>query len=309
MSIVCLREKFFGDRGKQNLYNVTNKPDGLERVGRRRMPFDLDKIGQLLKAVRVEKGLTLEDVSAALFIRKSTIGAIESGDWERLPHVVYVKGYATQYASFLNVLDLVKPELTQKEPQEVPRGERRGLPAPQEGVPLHRRDLKKNVVGVAVMAGILIGFLIFLNVQRPGRMAQVPHQTPGHNQQVAATDQSARAYDRREEKSAGGTVENDYQTVAGADHSENAYDRREEKIVLDPKKLVIACQERTWVRVVIDGSERKEFMLNREEVVMLSAKESFDLLIGNAAGVKLFYNGKDVDFTGESGEVKRINLS
>ncbi len=50
-------------------------------------------------------------------------------------------------------------------------------------------------------------------------------------------------------------------------------------------------------------------MLNREEVVVLSAKESFDLLIGNAAGVKLFYNGKDIDFTGESGEVKRVNLS
>ena len=95
----------------------------------------------------------------------------------------------------------------------------------------------------------------------------------------------------------------------GRNQSENAYDRREEKVVLDPKKLMIACQERTWVRVVIDGSERKEFMLNREDVVMLSAKESFDVLIGNAAGVKLFYNGKDIDFTGESGEVKRVNLS
>ena len=69
------------------------------------MPFDLDKIGQLLKAAREEKGLTLEDVSRALFLRKSIIGAVESGDWQRLPHDVYVKGYATQYASFLNVLD------------------------------------------------------------------------------------------------------------------------------------------------------------------------------------------------------------
>ena len=28
------------------------------------MPFDLDKIGQVLKTARIEKGLTLEDVSA-----------------------------------------------------------------------------------------------------------------------------------------------------------------------------------------------------------------------------------------------------
>ena len=51
------------------------------------MPFDLDKIGQLLKTARVEKGLTFEDVWRALFIRKSTIEAIESGDWQHLPHV------------------------------------------------------------------------------------------------------------------------------------------------------------------------------------------------------------------------------
>ena len=43
------------------------------------MPFDLDKIGQLLKAAREEKGLTLEDVSRALFLRKSIIGAANPG--------------------------------------------------------------------------------------------------------------------------------------------------------------------------------------------------------------------------------------
>lgn len=288
---------------------MNNKPDGLERVGRRRMPFDLDKIGQLLKATRVEKGLTLEDVGHALFIRKSTIEAIESGDWQHLPHVIYVKGYVTQYASFLNVLDLVKPELTPKEPPVAPRKKHWDASAPQEGMPLHRRDLRKKIIGAAVMAGILVAFLVFLNVQRPGCVARPPHQTPQNNQQAAATHRTTRPEGRREEKPPNGTVENDYQTVAGANQSENAYDRREEKVVLDHKKLMIACQERTWVMVVIDGSERKEFTLNREDVVMLSAKESFDLLIGNAAGVKLFYNGKDVDFTGKSGEVKRIKLS
>jgi cytoskeletal protein RodZ len=273
------------------------------------MPFDLDKIGQLLKATRVEKGLTFEDVAHALFIRKSTIEAIESGNWQHLPHVVYLKGYITQYASFLNVLDLVKPELTPKEPPVAPRKKRWDASALQEGVLLYRRDLGKRIVGIGVIVGILIAFLIFLNVQRPGHVARPPYQTPQHNQQASATDRTTRPDDRREEKPPDGTVESNYQTVAGVDQSENAYDRREEKVVLDPKKLMIACQERTWIMVVIDGSERKEFMLNREDVVMLSAKESFDLLIGNAAGVKLFYNGKDLDFTGKSGEVKRIKLS
>jgi hypothetical protein len=75
------------------------------------------------------------------------------------------------------------------------------------------------------------------------------------------------------------------------------------------KKLMITCKERTWVSVGIDDTEKKEFMLNAQEMIILNAKDRFDLLIGNAGGVKLILNGKDTEFTGKNGEVKRIKLS
>jgi hypothetical protein len=105
--------------------------------------------------------------------------------------------------------------------------------------------------------------------------------------------------------SAGRTVDSAPSQQAGA----GAYDKQEERLILETKKLTISCQEKTWVRIVIDGTETKEFLLNPEEAVTLDAKECFDLLIGNAAGVRLIYNGKDVGFTGQAGEVKHINLS
>ena len=70
------------------------------------MPFDLCRIGQVLRETREEKGLSFEEVSEALFIRKRVIGAIEAGDWDNLPHPVYVKGYVTQYAALLKIADL-----------------------------------------------------------------------------------------------------------------------------------------------------------------------------------------------------------
>jgi cytoskeleton protein RodZ len=79
-------------------------------------------------------------------------------------------------------------------------------------------------------------------------------------------------------------------------------------VVLEGKKLMIACRERTWVRIVIDDTEKKEFMLNPQEMVIFTGKEAFDLLIGNAGGVKLYYNGNDTGFSGESGQVKRVKL-
>ncbi len=75
------------------------------------MSFDLHRIGQTLKQVRIEKGLSLDDVSHALFIRKSALGAIESGYWDKLPHPVYVKGYVKLYACYLNIAEEVDAEL------------------------------------------------------------------------------------------------------------------------------------------------------------------------------------------------------
>lgn len=77
---------------------------------------------------------------------------------------------------------------------------------------------------------------------------------------------------------------------------------------LEPKQLLITCHERTWISVIIDGREKKEFMLKPGELIVLSAAQRFDLLIGNAGGIKIFLNGKDLHFSGESGEVKRLSL-
>ncbi|MGD0231461.1 MAG: RodZ domain-containing protein [Syntrophorhabdales bacterium] len=272
------------------------------------MPFDLDKVGQLLKTAREEKGLTLEDVSGTLFIRKSTIGAIESGDWQNLPHIVYVRGYIVQYASFLNIVDVVKPALlASRDP--APEEERQPLPVRPEETP-RQWGVGRKITGATVVAAIFIGFLVLLNMRGPGRVAPVASQTLREHRQTASTTGTATdAYDRQEGSPYQPPGDDSYRTVAGADRSTGSYDREKERMVLEPKKLMIACQERTWVRVVIDGSDKKEFMLNPEEVVMLNAKEKFDLLIGNAAGVRLIYNGKDIGLTGGKGEVKHVNLS
>ncbi len=241
------------------------------------MAFDLAEIGPVLKAGREQRKLTLDDVSKALFIRKSIISAIESGNWEVLPHAVYVRGYILQYASFLNILDEIAPRLAPANEPATPGHLKGHLSDGTEGViwPKSWRNVSKTI-GTIGMACIVAAFLVFQNVG----IREAP---------PSARDNAAL---------------NNYHTVSTEKH-----DTHIEKPILDTKKLIIACRERTWVRVVIDGAEKKEFMMNPEEAVVFNAKEKFDLLIGNAGGVKLFYNGKDTGFTGENGEVKRITLS
>jgi cytoskeleton protein RodZ len=76
--------------------------------------FNLRQIGSMLRRRREEQGITLTDISNTLFLTKSVVGALEAGNWDALPHPVYVKGYVTQYARLLNVHHKVAVEFTKQ---------------------------------------------------------------------------------------------------------------------------------------------------------------------------------------------------
>lgn len=88
--------------------------------GRREMPFDLSRIGHSLRETREKRGLTFDEVSDALFIRKGAIRAIEEGDWSNLPHPVYVKGYVTHYATFLKIANPFENGMVSREDELAP---------------------------------------------------------------------------------------------------------------------------------------------------------------------------------------------
>ncbi len=268
------------------------------------MPFDLRNIGELLKDTREEKGLTLDQVSNALFIKKRVIVAIESGDWASLPYPVYVKGYVNQYATLLDIAGPVEAGMISPEKQPSPElqgvaaalkteGARKRWALKSEGVSKGWGRAKKVVV-ISALGVLLVGFLVFQNLHKkayvapPAQRAESSHQTVQPSSETQPLETSTPSQ----------PVEANPVTA-----------KQSQNLVLAPKKLTITCQERTWVKIVIDGAEQKEFMLNPEEVVTLNAQKNFDLLIGNAGGVKLIFNGKDTGFTGEDGEVKHISLS
>lgn len=235
------------------------------------MPMNLEKIGKFLKEQREVKGLSIIDVSDSLCLRKSLIMAIESGNWSLLPHEVYVKGYIKEYAHLLNVYDEILNDLAHKEIKV------------QAEIPIQQKILIKHphsstrVLVYPLVFVLLIGFVILSQI---------------YKDQPSAT--------RIQQNTAPASV-----NAAGKNNSEG----QPASEIYDVKKLMITCQERTWVSVVIDDTEKKEFMLNPHDIVVLNAKDRYDLLIGNAAGVKLNLNGNDVQFTGQRGEVKRIKLS
>jgi cytoskeletal protein RodZ len=60
-------------------------------------------LGELLKRLRSEKRINLNDVSRNIKVQLKYLESLENGDFESLPADVYVKGFLKNYADFLGV--------------------------------------------------------------------------------------------------------------------------------------------------------------------------------------------------------------
>jgi len=72
--------------------------------------------------------------------------------------------------------------------------------------------------------------------------------------------------------------------------------------------LNINATGRVWVSVLIDGNERKQMLLNKGDKVSYGGNKSFALIVGNASGANVVFDGKLFEDLGAEGEVVRLNF-
>lgn len=76
-----------------------------------------------------------------------------------------------------------------------------------------------------------------------------------------------------------------------------------------PIELQIEVLETVWVRAVVDGKHLFEETLSQGAVRPISAREQVELKVGNAGGVLLSLNGKDLPAIGPRGHVKSVTVT
>lgn len=75
-----------------------------------------------------------------------------------------------------------------------------------------------------------------------------------------------------------------------------------------PHVLEISATGTTWLLVRIDDKESKEMLLKIGESAKWTAKNNFSLKIGNAGGIKVVFDGKEISPLGAEGQVVRLKL-
>lgn len=235
--------------------------------------------GSYLRQIRLDKEISLEEVSYETKIGINMLKRLEAEDHQNLPEPVYVKSFLRSYAHVIgaDTAEVVRLYQTSLEGMKIDVN----LIGPS---PLAERRPGNYWVAVVVSALCVIGLIYWIFVSSPDTENE-------ENPQLEALHETAQEIDPPMSMS------------ADMDFSEETIDVGVEKYLLK-----ITAVEKTWLKIIVDGESPKEYSFKPNDTKKLEAKTGFDLLIGNAGGLQLELNGDPLVVPGKSGQVVSLKL-
>lgn len=239
--------------------------------------------GRYLRTRRLEKGVNLEVISRETKIRMDCLLLIEQEDHNRLPAEVFVKGFLRAYAKIIGVDedDVIRRYLSSLQVfKESARSE-------DDLIRLNKNYWPRLLLSIGALLCI-IAFSVYVVSFFQGRPSTPAPKSEQFRQQKEIVED---IHDRTSEPpEVSSPIEK---------HSED---------ILEKLLLKIMALEVTWIKVIIDEKDPKEYVMHPGDHLELEASSDFNLLIGNAGGVKLTLNDESLGVLGKSGQVVNVQL-
>jgi len=240
--------------------------------------IDLPSFGSYLKNTRLEKGIRLEEVSAATKVSIHVLSLIEKEDHAQLPSPSVVRGFLRLYADCIGAdKNMV--------------------------INLYRENLAENAMALSARSRIgnrlsfwlrfflsfvlLTGIVLVIIHYRTNVTVQEPLIAPEISK--GNMDSAGRKADRKITE----RVE---------------FPPMEEARPPKKHKLFIEAIDDSWIKLIIDGKMPDEYTLSSGDRLELEALNNFNILIGNANGVKLTLDEKPVQISGKRGQIVTLKL-
>jgi cytoskeletal protein RodZ len=258
--------------------------------------MQMQGFGSYLKEAREARKISLAQISKATKIRRAILEDIERDHAEFLLPEVVVKSFIEAYARYVG---LDPEEALARYAQW-----RKGSVTPEQGKPLS--DKKQAIPTRYILAGIMglisiiiVSFLVFTSRgPQEGAQEEARAKAPsGQKRMVPPIDQ-------RSTPARPSVTERAPLYPPAAD----TLGEEEESIPSGEHTLVIKASERTWIQIQEGSSLPLDVILGPGDSYSRRSSHPLSIVIGNARGVSVTFDGKGVGIAGEGGEVVRLKL-
>ncbi|MCD4715284.1 MAG: DUF4115 domain-containing protein [Desulfobacterales bacterium] len=297
-------------------------------------------IGDLFRNQREKMGLSHTRISETTRIRPYILEALENENWEVLPSSVFVTGFIRSYA---RTLGLEQEKIVALYQKHVPA---EGSPARPLVKPARYRKAPFFIL-VFLLLIIASGYYFWKEYPTHEKIKAVPETTRAEVDKVTnlrdtpdVPQKTGPALSSEQKKPVAGPVSSSPGSSpeqlnstlepgpkpSDMEPTEDLSVWRESPSqssieqppsletvpvpVAESDLLILKAivRERTYVRMVVDSQEPKEYVFRPGSTPQWEAREGFDVLIGNAGGVDLEFNGKEIQNLGRAGQVVRLRF-
>lgn len=263
-------------------------------------------VGQRLRRARTTASLSVTDVASALKFSPRQVEALESDDFASLHGATLIRGFVRSYA---RLLKLNPEDLLAQLDGTVPRpaGEIRPMPGTGAEMPhdLPRRQTLRWMVTALVLAAVAGAVSYFVEWPADGPSSLLP--TRGDERPDATGSSPARTTDAAPPAA---QVQPTPEVIATPHPA--AVGAQAESAVVDPeaRRLVFTFTGTAWVEVR-DATQKTLLSQNNPAgtVQSVAGRPPFQVVVGNAAQVRLQYEDREVDLLPHiRAEVARFSL-
>jgi cytoskeleton protein RodZ len=269
-------------------------------------------LGDRFRSAREARGLSLSDVSEQIRIRSIYLAAIEDENWSAVGAPVYIRGFLRTYARFLG---LDPEDVVAAFNGEVPAASTAaatGSEPSRAAEPARARPAGPYLIWIAgIIAVLLVAFVVYNEVSmhqsatvvvETAAPSATPSQLPSNAPAVLAASQVSPP-PCAAPSAAPGTSPHAAATLAPSPSPCPSPSVTPEQIAaLGAQSMAIVLTAPSWLRVTVDGSVSMEGTFPAGTSKAFHGKAAV-VRVGNAGGVAIYVDGKDVGKLGKSGDV------
>ena len=275
----------------------------------------METVGKYLKRERELRNISLKEISTATKIRENILKAIEEDRYDLLPTPVFVKGFLVAYVKHVGLDPRDVVLRYESDLKELHGYEEKG-PSAQRKKGWNRALLFGSII---VMVGL--GIILF-SPWRQTKVREEPGPATVEETPVVQEETLPSPVVPEKEETAppvGGTISLQQAPVleetivikeAPPDQTQ-LIEKISEPKEMDRGDLTLQIQaiEETWIAFQVDSHLPREITLRAGQPFSQRADDHIKLKIGNAGGVIVTFNGKDLGSLGDPGKIVRLSLT